>query len=114
MILLIPSLCGLSKKFNEAIIYLVGQNNIEKIDSMNPLKISAQLSTYFSKITFANKNIIIAPLGTKPQTVGLYLYLKNRPQNKIICYAAPRIRNEIENSIGVGESWVLRTDDEIL
>lgn len=101
---------GRTEYFNKSLINLVGKNHVKKIDSMNPLKVSLQLKNDLSALDLANKNIVIAPLGTKPQTVGLYLYLTHHPSKRLISYAIPDIKNELENSTGIGDSWILRTE----
>ncbi len=102
---------GRTEKFNESIINLVGSQNIEKIDSMVPINVYSQLQNRFSSLAYIEKNVMFAPLGTKPQTVGLYLYLKKYPINKIIFYASPRVKNELQISTGIGKAWILRTEE---
>ena len=48
-------------------------------------------------------NVCIAPIGTKAQTLGLYLYWKKYPTTQIL-YAVPSKRIHIAS--GTGDTWV--------
>ncbi len=54
---------------------------------------------------YAHKyNIVIAPMGTKMQTLGIYLFAESRPDVQIT-YAVPIEYNWRDYSWGVGKKW---------
>jgi hypothetical protein len=98
---------GRAEKMNKEIINTVGNSKIGYIDSRNPIKVSSQLHELLSNQTYKQYNHIISPLGTKPQTLGLHLYLSSNPLNTVIIYGSPARHNELFYSKGIGRTWVL-------
>lgn len=98
---------GRTEKMNKGIINVVGGSRIEYIHSRNPVKVAQQLYDILSKPKYSRYNHLISPLGTKPQTLGLYLYLSTNPTNTVLIYGKPLRYNELFYSRGVGRSWVL-------
>lgn len=96
-----------TEAMNKGIINIVGQPSIEYIHSRNPVKVAQQLNEILSKPKYLSYNRIISPLGTKPQTLGLYLYLSTNPANTVLIYGTPSRHNELFYSRGIGRSWVL-------
>jgi len=77
---------------------------IEEVNSMDPFLFYQQLKDIVkSYAPEKNKNIIVAPIGTKPQTIGLYLYWKYKPKTQIL-YPVPNRRPKI--AVKVGETLV--------
>src|SRR3989304_3683678 len=79
---------GRTEKMNKEIINTVGASKIRYIHSRNPLAVSQQLRELLSSPTNLQYNQIISPLGTKPQTLGLYLYLSTNPSNTVLIYGS--------------------------
>ncbi len=98
---------GRTEEMNKGIINIVGKSRIEYIDSRNPVKVAQQLYEILSKSKYSRYNHVISPLGTKPQTLGLYLYLSTNPANTILIYGAPLRHNELFYSRGIGRSCTL-------
>ena len=102
-----PEWDGRTEEMNKEIINLVGKSKIEYIDSRNPVKVAIQMKKLLSNGKYATYNHIISPLGTKPQTLGLFLYIASRPVDTNLLYAAPLKHNELFYSKGVGRTWIL-------
>ena len=98
---------GRAEEMNVGIINIVGRSKIKYIDSRNPVTVSHQLYKILSNPKYSKYNHIISPLGTKPQTLGLYLYLSTNPLNTVLIYGSPLRHNEPFYSRGIGRSWVL-------
>ena len=96
-----------TEEMNVEIINIVGKSKIKYIDSRNPIMVSQQLYTILSNPEYSKYNHIISPLGTKPQTLGLYLYLSTNPPNTVLIYGAPLRHNEPFYSSEIGGSWIL-------
>jgi len=98
---------GRTEDMNRGIINIVGKSKIKHVDSRNPVKVSEQLHKILSSTEYSRYNHIVSPLGTKPQTLGLYLYLSKYPPNTILIYGSPLRHNEPFYSKGIGRSWIL-------
>ena len=98
---------GRTEEMNKEIINIAGASTIRYIHSRNPLEVSLQLQEILVNDDYADYNHIISPLGTKPQTLGLYSYLSASPLNTILIYGAPLRHNEIFYSSGIGRTWEL-------
>lgn len=98
---------GRAEEMNVGIINIVGRSKIEYTDSRNPVMVSQQLHKILSNPKYSKYNHIISPLGTKPQTLGLYLYLTTNPPNTVLIYGTPLRHNEPFYSRGIGSSWIL-------
>jgi hypothetical protein len=98
---------GRTEKMNKEIINTVGASKVRYVDSRNPIVVAAQLRELLSSSAYLQYNHIISPLGTKPQTVGLHLYLSTNPPNTTLVYGSPARHNELFYSKGIGRSWIL-------
>jgi hypothetical protein len=67
--------------------------------------IQAELNGNFSD------NVVIVPVGTKAQTLGLYLYWKKNPRTQIL-YPVPNRRPRI--ALGTGETCVYDREGDLL
>lgn len=97
---------GRTEFLNKEIINVVGQSKIKYVDARDPLKVHQQLFKLLSSRENRKYNQAIAPLGTKPQTLGLYTYLSTNPTNTIVVYGSPSRHNEFYSQ-GIGRSWIL-------
>lgn len=102
-----PEWRGRTEEMNREIINTVGESKIKYIDSRNPILIAKQLFEILSDEKYTQYNHIISPLGTKPQALGLYIYLTSNPQNIILLYGAPLRHNNLFYSYGIGRTWKL-------
>ena len=99
-----------SEKLNQA---LLEQYNVEKeyASVMDPFGVCTLLENIYKKYK-NDYNIYIAPLGTKLQTLGAYLFSKNYPAVQFV-YPIPSDYPQKDFSEGVGETWelLLRKDN---
>jgi len=98
---------GRTETMNKAIINMVGKSKISYIHSRNPNEVCEQLKRLLSKPEYRDFNHIISPLGTKPQVLGLFLYLIKNPPNTNLVYGAPLRHNDPFYSKGIGRTWVI-------
>jgi len=98
---------GRSEELNKEIINIIGKSKIKYIDSRNPLKVELQLRKILTSSKYKSYNHIISPLGTKPQTIGLFLYLLKALSNSILIYGSPLRHNNLFYSKGIGRTWEL-------
>lgn len=96
-----------TEDMNKEIINIVGSSKIKYIHSRNPVLVATQLYEILSDEKYLEYNHIISPLGTKPQTLGLYLYFATNPVDTILLYGAPLRHNELFYSHGIGRTWEL-------
>lgn len=97
---------GRTEEMNKEIINIVGESNIRYIDSRDPLLVAQGLKSIFNE-NYSKYNSLISPMGTKPQTFGLYLYWITNPANTSLIYSAPLRHNDLFYSKGIGRTWVL-------
>ena len=98
---------GRTEALNKEIINVVGKTKIRYIDSRNPIKVESQLSKILASEGCIGYNHIISPLGTKPQTIGLFLYMLKNPANTLLTYGSPLRHNNLFYSYGIGRTWEL-------
>ena len=100
---------GRTEKFNADLLGLVGRETTEQVDAIDPDKVHEALVRIFGpedKRGLCAR--IICPLGTKPQTVGIYSYLRACVDVPAIVYASPLRHNHECFSHGVGNTWILK------
>lgn len=101
---------GRTEEMNRNLIRLVGQDHLLYLHSLDPHVVEISLSKKLSdgpEKLLQEKNCCIVPLGTKPQTVGLYLFWRNNVGKFQILYAPPLYINEEFTSTGIGKTWLL-------
>ncbi len=65
---------------------------LHNVSSLNPIRLNDELDQIISEYTKKEPmNVLISHVGTKPQTLGLFVYWKNH-QNVQIIYSIPTIR----------------------
>jgi hypothetical protein len=104
-----PEWEGRTEKMNTTIIRALGKKSIRYADSRNPIKVARQLDSILSEPEYSRTkyNHFIAPLGTKPQTIGIYFYTTLYPNEVSLIYAAPASHNSKFYSTGIGSTWIL-------
>ncbi len=105
-----PEWEGRTEKMNKEIINIVGESNIRYIDSRNPMLVSQQLNNILTD-KYSSYNCIISPMGTKPQTVGLYLFSSKYKDDISLIYTSPLRHNDPFYSEGIGETWIMTFTD---
>lgn len=87
-------------KFNKEIIAAVGKDKMIPLASKNPNQTMKQLEKIINKLDPKHqKNFMISPMGTKPQTVGLFFYYWNSGFYPTIMYSHPKSHDEYSKGI---------------
>ena len=106
-----PEWAGRTERFNRDLLVLAGEAAVLKVDAIDPEATSATLADALDKAERSEFARIICPLGTKPQTVGVYNYLRNVDDSPAVVYAGPLRHNHSYYSTGLGETWMLKVAD---
>lgn len=104
-----PDWEGRSETLNRNLISLVGRDALLKVDGIDPELTKESLNTVFAdrgeRSSFAR---IICPTGTKPQTLGIYSFVREMDDCAAIVYASPLRHNHTFFSHGIGTTWILK------
>jgi hypothetical protein len=101
-----PEWEGLSERLNGPLISGLPVISVQRVDPRNPIKtyeLLCKVCTEFGD----GYNINIAPLGTKPQSVGVYAFMREFPDAATAMYTSPIEFEHAYISSGVGDAWVL-------
>lgn len=97
---------GKTKELNLALVNAVGDDKYIRLDSKDPLAVMSKLEETINKIDPTGlMNCIIAPLGTKPQAVGTFLYYIKSKMRPTIMYTWPK--KHTDYSEGIGKTYVI-------
>jgi hypothetical protein len=100
---------GRTEQYNAELLDLVGDEACAKIDPIDPEATHQALRRIFSTdAKRGSRAKIICPLGTKPQTLGIYSYVRECVDTPAIVYAGPLRHNHEFFSHGIGATWVLK------
>jgi len=78
------------------------------ISSLNHINFYIELESIIEDYIRNNKdNICISPMGTRAQTLGLYLYWRKHPEIQIV-YSVPIERFSIAVADGESEGWIYK------
>ena len=104
-----PSWTGRTEAFNADLLAVVGEGRSEKVDPIDPDATKAALVRIFGGVHARSEYAkIICPLGTKPQTLGIYSYMRECTDPPAVVYASPLRHNHEFYSYGLGNTWVLK------
>lgn len=104
-----PSWGGRTETFNADLISIVGESLIVKVDSIDPDEVHKALIIIFGGNMDRGLHAkVICPLGTKPQTLGIYSYTRGCADPPAIVYASPLRHNHNFFSHGLGSTWLLK------
>ena len=104
-----PSWAGRTERFNSDLLGLVGEKATVKIDGIDPEATSQALRQILGPTKGRSPHAkVICPLGTKPQTLGIYSYVRECTDPPAIVYAGPLRHNHEFFSHGVGSTWILK------
>ncbi len=104
-----PEWTGRTERFNRDLLVLAGPQAVRKVDALDPDDASATLAEVLGGARRGDFAKIVCPLGTKPQTLGIYDYVRQADDPPAIVYAGPLRHNHTFYSTGFGETWVLQT-----
>jgi len=97
-----------ARAVNAPILAATETKNVYLVDARNPLQTYEFLEGLILNGGWpAQTNFYIAPLGTKPQTVGTYCFCRDYPDAACIIHAAPLEHHRQYIASGVGRSWIL-------
>lgn len=103
-----PSWLGRTEQFNSDLLAVAGGELTQKVDPIDPD------ATYLALIRILGEcdkrghhTKVVCPLGTKPQTIGIYSYVRKCVDPPAILYASPLRHNHEFFSHGVGVTWIL-------
>ena len=102
---------GRTERLNKNLINLLGQQRISYAHSIDSSQVASSLKAIFSKggkYSLDDWDCYIAPLGTKPQTVGLYLFWRERVGSFSVIYAQLSSSHLNLDTEGVGQVWLLK------
>lgn len=102
-----PKWEGRTEEMNKEIINLVGRKKVGYLHSRNPRIVSEQLEKLLLSDKFLAYNHFIAPLGTKPQVLGLFNYFQNHREQTNIVSISPLRHSELYSK-EIGKTWVLQ------
>ena len=88
------------KEQNRDIIAVVGENKLVAIESKNPVIVTEILEKRFKEFKDKSKNIVISPMGTKPQAVGVFFYYIKSGYYPTIMYSNPKSHGKYSEGIG--------------
>jgi len=104
-----PEWEGRTEQMNEDIIKIVGQDRVRYAHSQNSSRVEGQLKEMLDDYPLEEWRCCIAPLGGKPQALGIYRFWRQNPGSFSVIYAQPLKRNERFFSTGVEKTWLLLT-----
>lgn len=104
---------GRTERFNRDLLTLVGERAVRKVDARDPAAASAALANLFGRSGRSDFAKIVCPLGTKPQTLGIYDYVRGADDPPAIVYAGPLRHNHVFYSTGIGPTWLLKTAGDL-
>ena len=103
-----PDWTGRTERFNRDLLALVGEQEVHRIDALDPEAVSGTLADLCGRSQRGDFANIVCPLGTKPQTLGVYSYIRTTDDPAAIVYAGPLRHNHAFFSAGLGETWILK------
>ena len=105
-----PEWEGRTEELNSQLVSLLGQDALAYADSREPVQVKNALDSVLgNRYSTRDWTCLVSPLGTKPQTIGLYLFWRENPNSCAVVYAQPLRHNERYYSIGSGPTWELGT-----
>jgi hypothetical protein len=100
---------GRTERFNADLLGLVGERATVKVDSIDPQAACQALGRILGEGSKRGPHAkIFCPLGTKPQTLGIYCYIRECADPPAIVYASPLRHNHEFFSHGIGNTWILK------
>lgn len=100
---------GRTEQFNADLINRLGAPAILPADAIDPDSTVSVLSRTLGPENLRSDHTrIISPLGTKPQTLGVYMYTRAAIDPPALIYSSPLRHNQHFYSHGVGKTWLLK------
>lgn len=104
-----PDWRGRTEIQNRYLLSSLSKENILKTHSRFPSDTEALLNYLVSSEQYNSRkfNYRIAPLGTKPQVLGMYRFLRKQRGLATVMYASPVRYREEQAAFPVGRTWLL-------
>jgi hypothetical protein len=104
-----PEWTGRTEKCNIYLINLVGEDHVKKVDPIDPDETKAALVRIFDECDkWGEYAKIVCPLGTKPQTLGIYNYVRECSDPPAVVNASPLRHNHEFYTQGIGVTWLVK------
>ena len=104
-----PSWIGRTEVLNADLLAIVGKHLAERVEPIDPAAVRNSLAKILGPESERSQfSRVISPLGTKPQTLGIYSYIRKCIDPPAIVYASPLRHNHEFFSHGIGNSWILQ------
>lgn len=104
-----PDWEGRTEEFNSDLLSLTGNQHVKRVDAIDPEATASMLRATIGPTDRRSQNaVVICPLGTKPQTLGVFEYLRESRDPPAVIYANPMRHNRSFYSEGIGQSWILK------
>ena len=104
-----PDWAGRTERLNRDLLAIVGGPAVRRVDALEPEATAAMLGEVLGTEGRDDYARIVTPLGPKPQTLGIYEYIRGSVDPPAIVYAGPLRHNHTFFSVGLGATWILRT-----
>jgi hypothetical protein len=99
---------GRTEIFNRDLIMRLGESSLLRADSIDPESVVSVMEEALGLTTERSASArIVAPLGTKPQALGVYTYVRRALDPPAIIYSSPLRHNQNFYSHGIGSTWLL-------
>ena len=99
---------GIAEALNAPLLRGLEDTNVRYVDPRNPVATYEFLRKEITEGSWpSGTNFFIAPIGTKPQVVGLYSFLRDFEGAATVVYASPIAHNHEYISHGIGQTWEL-------
>jgi hypothetical protein len=100
---------GRTERFNSDLLALAGAGPVERVDAVDPdASVSALARIIGDGSRRSDCAQVVCPLGTKPQVVGLFQYVRGCIDPPAVIYAGPQRHNHQFFSYGIGPTWVVK------
>jgi hypothetical protein len=104
-----PAWVGRTEKFNADLIAVVGEESKLEVDAIDPEATRTALAALFGDGTRRGHYAkMVSPLGTKPQALGVYSFVRGCADPPAVVYASPLRHNHEFFSHGIGTTWILK------
>lgn len=104
-----PAWEGRTERFNSDLLAVVGEALTMRVESVDPDETKSALAAVLGNGRRRGDHaVIICPLGTKPQTLGIYSYVRGCVDPPAVVYASPLRHNHQFFSHGLGVTWLLK------
>ena len=99
---------GRTERLNEDLLTVVGDCAVRRVDALDPDRTADLLRKELGSSSRGVYATVVSPLGTKPQTLGVYEYLRCAKDPPAVIYGSPLRHNHDLFSEGIGSTWMLR------